>query len=617
MSAQAVVDSPGIPSGEEPRTIVHWFRHQVSARPDQAALHFRAGDTWDSISWSQFGNDSRRISAFLVKERVRPGSHVAIWSNNRPEWHIADVAVLCARAVPVPVYLTFSSEQGEFVLKHSESRVVVVENEAILARVLEVRAHLPKLKRVVVFEGVDKPSPDDFVLPWEEALARGEAALGKMDREVDRRTAEVSLDDVATLIYTSGTTGPPKAVQITHRNLEAANRSLGEIFDADENDRLLSYLPLAHIVERLTSEFRSYRYGNATWFLDGLEHLGKRLSEIRPTVFFGVPRVWEKMQQRLEKGVASEPFPRGTIARWAMRVARRYDEAREAGNVPTLLEKQHQQAERMVLSKLRAGIGLDQARYLVSGAAPIRADTLRFFRSIGLPISEGYGQSENTAITAMNPPGKQRIGTVGAVSPGVEVKIAEDGEILMRGEVVFPGYYKDNRSTKKTVDSDGWLHTGDIGELSDDGYLKITGRKKDLIITAGGKNISPSNIEAMLCEHSLIGHAVAIGDQRPFVSALVVLDAEEAPAWARENGVDDSDLGAVAKNSRVDDAVAAHVRWVNGRLSQVEQVKQWTVLQSDFTVGEELTPTLKVKRKVVAEKYATDIEEMYARRKGD
>jgi len=616
MSAQAVAHQPQVPSGEEPRTIVSWFQRQVTARADKPALYARSGDAWKSISWAEFGNVARRISAFLVAEKVPVGGHVAIWSNNRPEWHITDAAVLCVRAVPVPVYLTFSAEQGEYVLNHSESRLVFVENEALLARVLAVRSQLPKLKRIVVIEGVEKTSPDEFVLPWREALTRGEAALDQHGGEVDKRAAEADMEDVATLIYTSGTTGPPKAVQLTHRNLDAANRSLGAIFESDENDRLLSYLPLAHVVERIASEFRSYRYGNATWFLDGIENLGPRLAEIRPTVFFGVPRIWEKMQQKVTQGVAAAPFPKGTLGRWAMRTARTYDDARETGGLTPRLEKQYARAERLVLSKLRAGIGLDKARHLVSGAAPIRADTLRFFRSLGLPICEGYGQSENTAITSMNRPGAQRIGTVGMVSPGVEVKIADDGEILMRGEVVFPGYYKDDRATEETLDSEGWLRTGDIGELDADGFLKITDRKKDLIITAGGKNISPSNIEAMLTEHPLIGHAVCVGDSRPFVSALIVLDSDEAPSWARSHGGSGSGTAAVAGDGVIEDAIAAHVRTVNSRLSQVEQVKQWTVLESDFTVGEELTPTLKVKRKIVAEKYSDQIEAMYSRKRG-
>jgi long-chain acyl-CoA synthetase len=613
----AAVTEPA-PSSDDakPRTIVGWFLRQVGSRGDQPSMHFRSTGRWHTITWGQFGNASRRITSYLISEGVKVGDHVAIWSNNRPEWHIADAAVLCGRMVPVPVYLTFSAEQGAYVLNHSESQVVFVENEALCGRVLSMRSELPKLKRIVVIEGVDKPSQDGFVLPWQEALTRGQAAADKNRKELDTRAAGVELGDIATLIYTSGTTGPPKAVQISHANLEAASESLEEMFEASVDDRMLSYLPLAHVVERLSSEFRSYRYGNQTWFLDGVENLGARLADVRPTIFFGVPRVWEKMQQRIEKAVAEAPFPRGFIARWAMKVARRYDEALDSGEpIPPRLEKLYARADKMVLSKLRQTIGLDQARYMISGAAPIRQDTLHFFRGVGLEILEGYGQSENSAIATMNRPGQQRIGTVGQADPNVEIKIAEDGEILTRSGCNFPGYYKDKDATKEILDDEGWLHTGDIGEIDKDGYLKITDRKKDLIITAGGKNISPSNIEGLLSRHPLIGNAVAIGDQRPFVSALLTLDPEEAPSWAAAHGVSQTGVSELASNKTVLDAIGKHVAEVNSGLSQVEQVKQWSVLPKDFAVGDELTPTLKVKRKVVTEKYASDIDAMYSRKK--
>jgi long-chain acyl-CoA synthetase len=362
----------------------------------------------------------------------------------------------------------------------------------------------------------------------------------------------------------------------------------------------------------MVSEFRSYRYGNPTWFLDGLPNLGKRLREVRPTHFFGVPRVWEKMAAKLKKEIDSSPPLQRVMARWAIRAGRRVSDMRERGEpIPAGLRRRHRVADRLVLAKLRAALGFDDVRILASGAAPIDPEVLRFFRSIGLEICEVYGQSENTGTTTLNRPGRSHVGTVGEVFPGNEVRIAEDGEILVRGGVVFPGYLHDREATDETL-VDGWLHTGDVGEFDADGYLKITDRKKDLIITAGGKNISPGNIEIAVSAHPLIGQAVAIGDRRPYMTALLTLDPEEAPAIASQRGWP-ADLDRLAEHPALRDELQAHVDAVNARLSHVEQVKRFAILPRDFTPDEELTPTMKVKRKVVNEKYADQIEELYTR----
>ncbi|MBV8196260.1 MAG: long-chain fatty acid--CoA ligase [Candidatus Dormibacteraeota bacterium] len=607
MASQTVPDATGSGRAASPATqrvtLVDQFRRQVRERPTAPSLYFRSGDRYASISWAEFGQAARRWSSFLVDEGVEAQEHVAIWAGNRPEWHIADIGILSLRARPVPVYLTLSAEQGGYVLRHSESRVVVVENAALRDRVLEVRATLPALRRIVVMEGQERPSSDGFVISWQDALARGDEIMNKHRRQLDERAAAVTLDDVATLIYTSGTTGPPKAVLLTHGNVASAVDALDEFASADSETRVVSHLPLAHIAERLSTEFRSYVYGHPVYFVDSVANLGARLHEVRPMMFFTVPRVWEKMAQQVQKGVAELPAPRRALARWAMHrgaaAAESGGDARGTGL-----------AERLVLGKLRALLGLDRATILASGAAPIAVDVLKFFRGIGLEVLEVYGQTEDTGLTSMNRPGRQRIGTVGEVLRGNEVRIAEDGEILVRGGTVFAGYYKDDEATGETL-VDGWLHTGDVGELQD-GVLRITDRKKDLIITAGGKNISPSNIEGELQQITLVGHAVAIGDRRPFVSALLTLDPEEAAEYSREHHLPE-DLEQLALTDEVQSAIKREVDTVNARLSQVEQVKRWTLLPRDFEVGDELTPTLKVKRKVVAEKYADQIEALYAK----
>jgi long-chain acyl-CoA synthetase len=574
-------------------TLVEQFRRQVSARPQSPAMYMRAGGRWAPITWGQFGDAARRLGAWLLEEEVPEHAHVAIWSGNRPEWHIADVAVLSGRCRPVPVYLTVSAEQAAYVLGHSESQVAVVEGPELLERVLSVRDRLPALRRVVVIDGAEDVSEDGFVISWQEAIRRGQAALAGRSIELERRAAMVVSEDIATLIYTSGTTGPPKAVMLTHGNVIAGVIAVMSLEPAYPDDRILSYLPLAHIAERLASEFRQYVIGNPTWFTT-IDNLAADIREIRPSVFFGVPRIWEKIAARIRSELDRQPAHRRRLGRWAFAVGERVGDLRQAGRpIPPLLAAQHRLADRLVLSRVRAALGLDQAQALASGAAPISLEVLRFFLGLGLEIDEVYGLSETTGATTFNRPGHARFGTVGQVLPGVEVRIAGDGEILVRGATVFAGYHRDPAATAAVL-RDGWLYTGDVGELDADGFLRITDRKKDLIITAGGKNISPSNIEAALTKHPLIANAVVIGDRRPYLSALITLDPTEVAAYP--------DPGA---------EVERHVEAVNATLANVERVRRWTILDRDFAVGEELTPTMKVKRKVVAEKYAAEIEANY------
>ena len=574
-------------------TLVEQFRRQVAGRPDSPAMYMRAGGRWAPITWRLFGDASRRLSAWLLEEEVAEHAHVAIWSGNRPEWHIADVAVLSTRCRPVPVYLTVSAEQAAYILDHSETQVAFVEGPELLGRLLSVRDRLPGLRRIVVVDGAEAVSEDGFVISWEEALRRGQAALAGRSIELERRAASVLSEDIATLIYTSGTTGPPKAVMITHGNVIAAVIAIMSLEPAYADDRILSYLPLAHIAERLASEFRQYVIGNPTWFTS-IDALAADIREIRPNVFFGVPRVWEKIAARIRTELARQPAPRRLVGSWAFAVGERAGDLRQAGRpVPALLAARHRLADRLVLSRVRAALGLDEAQALASGAAPISLEVLRFFNGLGLEIDEVYGLSETTGATTFNRPGHARFGTVGPPLPGIELRIAGDGEVFVRGATVFAGYHRDPEATAAVL-RDGWFATGDVGELDAEGYLRITDRKKDLIITAGGKNISPSNIEAALTRHPLIANAVVIGDRRPYLSALITIDPTEAAAYP--------DVRA---------EVERHVEAVNATLSNVERVRRWTILEHDFTVGDELTPTLKVKRKVVNERYAAEIEANY------
>jgi len=609
MAAAPAPESRGsaLRGGAVADTLVEHFRRQVRTRPEANAMYFRAGGRWAPITWGQFGAAARRLAAVLLEDGIEAGDHVAIWSANRPEWHIADVATLSLRARPVPVYLTVSAEQAVYVMAHSEAKVAVVENSELLTRLLAARAPLVQLRRIVVLDGITEVAEGGLVLPWRAALERGETVARRRAAELDERAAAVVRDDVATLIYTSGTTGPPKAVKLTHGNVLAAVNGFASLGGAGADDRLLSYLPLAHIAERNHSEYRQYVFGNPVYFVPSVDRLPEHLVDVRPTSFFAVPRIWEKFAARLQAEIASAPGARRRLARWAMNVGRRRcDLTQRQARPGPLLAGEHRLADWLVLRRLRSRLGFDQARVLASGAAPIAAEILRFFAALGLEVLEVYGQTEDCGATTVNRPGRARFGTVGLPVPGVEVRLADDGEILVRGEVVFPGYHKDDAATSEVL-VDGWLHTGDVGQLDPDGSLRITDRKKDLIITAGGENISPSNIETALKNHPLVSNAVAIGDRRPFVSALITLERTEVDAFNRARGL----AGEPAERA-LRDEMRAHVDAVNAQLSSVERVKRWTLLDADFTVGDELTPTLKVKRTIVVEKYAGVIEAHYS-----
>jgi long-chain acyl-CoA synthetase len=591
--------------------LVQRLRAQMETRPDAVAFQEWNGKGWSPITFRRYREIAQAITAFLVEEGVPVGGHVAIWSGNRPQWLMADAGILAGRARPVPVYLTLSAEQGAYVLGHSEALVAFVEDEKVLAKVLSVRDRLPALRRVVVFSGPGVSSADGFVLPWEMALARGEALIAKHVGEMDKRFQEIAPDDVASLVYTSGTTGPPKAVMLTHRNTNAAIDALTSVIPCSADDRVLSYLPLAHIVERLNSEFRQYLYGNVVYFLPSADMLVPILRDVRPTTFFGVPRVWEKMAQAVQHELDHTTGLKGSVARWAVRVGTRaVDRTQRGRGLGPVLGLEHRLADRLVLAKLREALGLEQAIMSISGAAPIATEVLYFFHSIGVEICEGYGMTENCAVTTLNHLGQARIGTVGPPLPGTEVRIADDGEVLVHSDTVFPGYYKDPVATAETV-VDGWLRTGDIGELTADGFLRITDRKKELIITAGGKNIAPSNIEMALKQHPLVSNAVVIGDRRPFISALFTLNTAEAEAFAKSHAAEVSTV-ELHQHPAIQQELHRHVEAVNERLANVEKVRRFRVLRNDFTIGEELTPTYKVRRKIVAERYADEIESNYA-----
>jgi long-chain acyl-CoA synthetase len=594
------------------RSVAELFQEQVAKRGAAPAMYFKSSGRWHGISWEQYGQAVHRLSGFLLAEGVKHGERGGILSYNRPEWHIADLAIEHVGATVVGVYLTNSPSQCQYILDHSEAPVVFVENREQLSKILEVRDQLPRLRRVVLISGETEAGDGELVLTWADALAAGDRYNAAHPTEFAERWQAVGPDDLATFIYTSGTTGPPKAVMLDHGNIlwtvASIEKTLALSPDSADEEVTVSYLPLAHIAERVAGHILHLYVGHRIYFAEDLAHLAANVGEARPTFMFGVPRIWEKYQAVVEKELASAGGVKGFLARWAMKQGYANIDKATRDEAPS---GAYQLADRLVLSKIRTRLGFDRAKQLVTGAAPISPATLRFFWALGLELYEVYGQSEDTGPTSTDRPGYVRLGTVGPPMPGVEVAIAADGEVLVKGGNVFRGYFKDESATAEALDSQGYLHSGDVGVI-EDGFLRITDRKKDLIITAGGKNISPSNIEVALKAQPFVGHAVAIGDNRPFMSALLTIDVENLGELAREVG-EPPDMEKLAGSEKVREVFQKGVDAVNANLSNVERIKKFTILPGDLSVdGGELTPTLKVKRKVINEKYDRQIEGIYS-----
>jgi long-chain acyl-CoA synthetase len=607
------------------QTIIDRFYERVSNHPQKVALRYKWNGQWQDITWAQYGERVRKAGKALLSLGFEPGDKMALLSLNRPEWHIADVGCMSVGGATAAVYVTNSPDQVRHVIADSDSKVAIVENPGQLEKVLKVREELPLLQKVVVFEGYEGDADKDFVMTWDEFLKLGDDVE---DGRFVKARETVTPDKLATFVYTSGTTGNPKGVMLTHSNLWwTATHSEQQLPLGDtESGRALSYLPLSHIAERMISHLLQIYYGTTTWFAESLETLLPDMQACKPTYFFGVPRVWEKFYAGIQsKMAAADPNDRkAKLAKKAIELGRQVTVAEQEAvarggkmadrKVPLAVKVQHAALDKLVLSKIRAAFGLDECQLALSAAAPLSAELIWFFHSIGVKITEGYGQSEDNGPTSWNPSDAIKIGTVGPPLPGLEVKIAEDGEILVRGGNVMPGYYKNEKATKETINEDGWLMSGDVGELDEHNYLKITDRKKDLIITAGGKNIAPQEIEGKVKNaHALVSQVVVIGDKRPFLSALITLDAEKAPSWGKENGIE-GDIPQIVNDERTLKEIEGAINEVNQTLAKVEGIKKFRILERDFLQEEnEITPTMKVKRKQINQIYGDVIEDMYDR----
>jgi len=579
------------------------FRN-AEQRPAGPAFYEKVGGTYVPTTWAGYADLVRTAGKALMALGVEPGDHVTILGFNRPEWVVMDIACMAIGGAAAGVYTTNSAEEVGYVNRHSDAPVTLVENEEQLAKVLATRQDTPALRRVITMKGVDAHDDPD-VLTWDEFMAGADRVD---DAAFSARLDALEPDATSTLIYTSGTTGPPKGVMLSHGNLTwTADQGVG-LFAVTGDETLVSYLPLSHIAEQMFTIHIAITVGYRVYFAESIPHLGENLKEVSPTLFFAVPRVWEKFQSGVTAELAKAHGVKAKIAAWAQEKSRAAVHATNEGRRPSrLVAVQAGLADKLVASKVREAIGLGKIRYAISGAAPISSEVLEFFAGFGLSIMEVYGQSEGTGPTTFNQPGRTRFGSVGPRYPGTDVGIADDGEIVARGGNVFQGYYKDPAATADTL-VDGWLQSGDLGEFDDDGYLHITGRKKDIIITAGGKNIAPKNLESGLKDHPLIGEAVVIGDRRKFLSALICLDMEAAGEWASGRSIS----GPTHESAEIIGEIQSAVDAVNARYARVEQIKKFRILPRELTIEDgELTGTLKVKRNVVAEHFSVDIDSMY------
>jgi long-chain acyl-CoA synthetase len=567
------------------------------------AVRFKQDGSWVDRSFDEVLETVRSLSLGLIELGVERGDKVSILANTRPEWTYFDFAALSAGAVVVPIYQTNSPQECQYVLENSDAKVVVVEDDEQMEKIRAVRDRLPLLEHVVRMTGAGEDA-----ISLEDLAARG---AGRDPAEWEARWQAVTPEDICTFIYTSGTTGPPKGCIISHGNYRAMLDMVNETSTIEEEDLTYLYLPLAHSFALLI-QLGSFDLGAtiAYWERDPLKIL-PNLGELKPTYFPSVPRIFEKIYTAATSGMEKEGGIKKAVFEWSIGVGKKMRAAEREGRKPGfLLRKQYEFADKRVLSKIRGLFG-GKLRLAVSGAAPISPEILRFFDAAGVLVLEGWGMTETSTAATISTPEDFKIGTIGKPFPGCEVKIAADGEILVKGPNVFQGYYKNQEATRETI-VDGWLHTGDIGEIDADGFIKITGRKKDIIITAGGKNITPANLENEIKQHPLVSQCVVVGDRKPYLVALVTLDPEDAVAYAKEHGLPE-DPAELASNAEVRRAIEGHLAKINENFARVEQVKKVAILPRDLSQeGGELTPTLKVKRAVVAAKHEDEIEQLYA-----
>lgn len=586
--------------------------YEVTCSIDRPAImKYKRGDRWVDVTVPEFRDQVRWLSMALHDMGVKAGDRVAIVSENRPEWTIADFAILCASAVSVPVYPTLLGWQIEYILNDAGTVTVICSDAEQLQKILDIRSHVPCLQNIIA---CDPPAnPTAGVHTFADVIERGKKWEGAHGREwFDQSWKSRTPDDVATLVYTSGTTGNPKGAMLTHGNITSNVTTVRDVVPFKAGDVALSILPLSHILERMV-DFLYYYRGMCVAYAENVTKVADNLAEIRPQYFAAVPRLFEKMRARVLETIATAPAARQKIFYWALKVAEeRLPYRVEHKPMPFGLKIRSAVADKLVFSKILARLG-GRVKYVVSGGAPLSPDLASFFIGAGVEIMEGYGLTETSPVIAVNRPDKRRIGTVGPVIPGIEVRIEADGEIVTRGPHVMKGYWNNPEATAQAIDADGWFHTGDIGIIDEDGFLHITDRKKDIIINAYGKNIAPQPIEALLKSSPYVGTPVLIGDRRKYLSALIVPNFEKLEREAAALGVKVSSREELVENDRVRQLIQDEIDRFNQNLDRQEKIRRFALLPRDFTIeDDEITPSLKVKRKMIDKKYKAIIDGMYA-----
>ncbi len=594
-------------------TVPLLFYQQVAKYGDRVALRKKFLGRWQEISWHEYGQRVREVTLGLIALGLRRGDRVSLIAENRPEWLYSDLGIMAAGGITVGIYTTNSAEECQYIVNHSESRFHIAEDEGQLEKALRVRGRLPFLEKIIVIDtkGLRK-FHDPMVISFEQHLAAGREYDAAHPGRFERELQEGQPQDIAILVYTSGTTGPPKGAMLSHETILFTTTMVDAVGPIYGSDEVISYLPLSHIAERLLTTFAQIRYGYTVNFAENLDTFPHDLREVSPQIFFAPPRVWEKFYSMITLRMERATWFKQRAYRAALAIGERAAKGRLAGQVvPRSLRLLSGLAELAVFRKLKKHLGLDRARYVASGAAPISPGLLEFFHVVGVPVREIYGQTENCGPATAHLGDRIKLRTVGQAIPGCEVTLAEDGEILLRGRNIFQGYFKDPLATEEAL-RDGWLHTGDVGEMDPEGFLKLTDRKKDLIITAGGKNIAPQVIENQLKLSPFIADAVVTGDGRKYLTALIVIDEENIASFAQERRLPFTTFSDLSKKPEVYKLIGREVERVNTTLSQVERVKRFVILDKQLDPEDgDVGPTMKVKRMAITERYKELIEAMY------
>jgi len=594
-------------------TLPKLFWTRVQGWDAKIALREKDLGIWRAISWREYGERAKWVGLALLSLGLQRGDVVSIISENNPEWLYTDLGTLGVGGVTNGIYTTDAAKQVEYIINDSGSRFVFAENEEQLDKILEVRERCPSLAKIVVYdmEGL-RDFRDPLVMSFDDFLELGQAYERQHGGIWEQRLQEPRPNDLAILIYTSGTTGPPKGAMISHANILFQIANGEDLFPMGENDQQLSFLPLCHIAERTFTTFLPLRTGAVVNFAESIETVPENIREVQPTVFFAVPRIWEKFYSGIAIRMKEATWIGKIAYRYALNVGGRIAACRLEGTQPSLpLRAAFWVADALVLGNIKRMLGVERSKFLGTGAAPISPDLIRWYLSLGLDMREVYGQTENCGVATFMPRARTKLGTVGTAAPNTEVKISPDGEILLRGPHVFLGYYHNPEKTAETI-VDGWLHTGDVGMIDNEGFVKITDRMKDIIITAGGKNITPSEIENQLKFSPYISDAVVIGDRRKYLTCLVMIDYDNVEKFAQDHNVPFTNFASLCRAKEVQDLIWNEIEKVNANFARVETIKQFRLIDQELTAeDDELTPTMKLKRKFVNQKYKPLIDSMY------